>query len=67
MDKPSYWRFFEQALTGLPAGSTGTDPDATRLLLSLNRASGVVTYDLEASIHRPRGRSWAAYRLMFVL
>lgn len=66
-EQPSYWRFVEQALTGLPAGSTGTDPDATRLLLSLNRASGVVTYDLEASIHRPRGRSWAAYRLMFVL
>ena len=26
----------------------------------------MVTYDLESSIHRPRGLSWSAFRLMFV-
>lgn len=67
IEKPSHWRFVERALAGLPGPNAGTDPDATRLLLSLNRASRVITYDLEAGIHRPRGRSWAAYRLMFVL
>lgn len=66
-EQPSHWRFVERAFTGLPQRTFGTDSDATVLLLSLNRASGVITYDLEASIHRPRGRSWAAYRLMFVL
>jgi DNA-binding MarR family transcriptional regulator len=40
---------------------------ATELLLTLNRASELVTYDLESSVHRPRGRSWAAFRLMFVV
>lgn len=42
-------------------------PQATELLLTLNRASGIVTYDLEATVHRPRGRSWATFRLMYVL
>ena len=42
-------------------------PQATELLLTLNRASGVVTYDLEATVHRPRGRSWASFRLLYVV
>ncbi|GAA4709851.1 MarR family transcriptional regulator [Pseudonocardia yuanmonensis] len=40
---------------------------ATRVLLTLNRASDLVTYDLEAAVHRPRGRSWSAFRLLFVV
>lgn len=40
---------------------------ATQVLLTLNRASDVVTYDLESTVHRPRGRSWSAFRLMFVV
>jgi DNA-binding MarR family transcriptional regulator len=40
---------------------------ATEVLLTLNRASDLVTYDLEAAVHRPRGRSWSAFRLMFVV
>ncbi|OLT32949.1 MarR family transcriptional regulator [Actinomadura sp. CNU-125] len=39
---------------------------ATRLLLTLNRASAIVTYDLESTVHRPRGHSWAGFRLLFV-
>ena len=39
---------------------------ATEVLLTLNRASNIVTYDLEASVHRPRGLSWSAFRLLFV-
>jgi DNA-binding MarR family transcriptional regulator len=39
---------------------------ATEVLLTLNRTSNIVTYDLEASVHRPRGRSWSAFRLLFV-
>lgn len=66
MSEPAYWSFVARAQERLKA-VTGTDPEATRLLLALNRASGTVTYDLEATVHRPRGRSWPAYRLMFVL
>lgn len=67
MEAGEFWDFVEAASSTLSASGHSTDPSATRLLLTLNRASAVVTYDLEASIHRPRGRSWAAFRLMFVL
>jgi DNA-binding MarR family transcriptional regulator len=62
-----YWSFVELASRRLRARVGDHDAAATRVLLSLNRASDVVTYDLEAAIHRPRGRSWSAYRLVFVV
>lgn len=66
-----FWSFVDLAHERLAEefGDDLDEPDtrATALLLSLNRASGIVTYDLEASAHRPRGRSWTVFRLMFVL
>ncbi|OYO25284.1 MarR family transcriptional regulator [Enemella dayhoffiae] len=67
MEAREFWSFVDRASTRLADQGDATDPTATRLLLTLNRASAVITYDLESSIHRPRGRSWAAFRLMFVL
>jgi DNA-binding MarR family transcriptional regulator len=43
------------------------DTDALRLVLMLYRVTSVVTYDLEAAVHRPRGWSWPGFRLMYVL
>ncbi len=43
------------------------DTDATALVLSLFRAANAVVYDLESSVHRPHGWSWAGFRLLFVL
>lgn len=43
------------------------DLDAAWLVLALHRASGTVVYDLEASVHRPAGWSWAGFRLLYVL
>lgn len=40
---------------------------ATEVLLTLIRVSDLITYDLEAVVHRPRGRSWSAFRLLFVV
>jgi len=66
-----FWSFIDLANRRLTEefGPTYGEADhrATMLLLSLNRASGIVTYDLEATTHRPRGRSWTVFRLMFVL
>lgn len=62
-----FWSFVERASARLEGEHGYTDPLATRLLLTLNRSSMLITYDLEASVHRPRGRSWAAFRIMFVL
>lgn len=62
-----FWSFVEQASHRLQHEHGYSDPLATRLMLTLNRSSALVTYDLESSVHRPRGRSWAAFRIMFVL
>lgn len=43
------------------------DLDVMALMLTLHRASSAVVYDLESSIHRPAGWSWAGFRLLFVL
>jgi DNA-binding MarR family transcriptional regulator len=43
------------------------DTDAAALILTLHRAASTVVYDLESSVHRPRGWSWAGFRLMFAL
>lgn len=61
-----YWSFVELAQERLNSKFGGEHHrSATEVLLTLNRASDIVTYDLEAAVHRPRGRSWSAYRLMF--
>ncbi|MFE5706826.1 MarR family transcriptional regulator [Rhodococcus sp. ACS1] len=61
-----FWSFIELANRRLSTEYGSTHELATQVLLTLNRASNVVTYDLESSIHRPRGLSWSAFRLMFV-
>jgi DNA-binding MarR family transcriptional regulator len=43
------------------------DADAMRLVLLLHRVTNALVYDLESSVHRPRGWSWAGFRLLFVL
>lgn len=62
-----FWSFVEQANRRLAEEYGFSHLLATEVLLTLNRASDVVTYDLEAAVHRPRGRSWSAFRLMFVV
>jgi len=65
-DEPDFWSFIAAANSKL-AGEYGFEHQlATEVLLTLNRASNIVTYDLESSIHRPRGWSWSSFRLLFV-
>lgn len=59
------WSFVEYSTQRL-AENPDLDIDATRLILTLNRASDVITYDLESTVHRPQGHTWAAFRLLFV-
>ncbi|MFE4544137.1 MULTISPECIES: MarR family winged helix-turn-helix transcriptional regulator [unclassified Arthrobacter] len=44
-----------------------TDADAMHLVLLLHRVANVLTYDLESAVHRPRGLSWPAFRLLFTI
>jgi MarR family transcriptional regulator, negative regulator of the multidrug operon emrRAB len=64
--EPDFWSFIETANTKLATEYGFEHQLATEVLLTLNRASNIVTYDLEASIHRPRGWSWSSFRLLFV-
>ncbi|MBI0298848.1 MarR family transcriptional regulator [Streptomyces sp. PRKS01-29] len=38
-----------------------------RLVLTLHRAVNMLVYDLESSVHRPRGWSWPGFRVLFVI
>ncbi|ASR35888.1 MarR family transcriptional regulator [Prauserella marina] len=66
-DELDFWSFIELANRRLSAEYGFRHQLATELLLTLNRTSNIVTYDLEASVHRPRGRSWSGFRLLFVV
>jgi DNA-binding MarR family transcriptional regulator len=61
-----FWSFVASATRTLAEEHGFGQQRATEVLLTLNRASDLVTYDLEATVHRPRGRSWSAFRLLFV-
>ncbi|MFF5262117.1 MarR family winged helix-turn-helix transcriptional regulator [Actinomadura viridis] len=61
-----FWSFVELADRRLSEEFGFRHRLATQVLLTLNRASMIVTYDLEAAVHRPRGLSWAGFRLLFV-
>ena len=62
-----YWSFVDLARHRLNEEFSGNDAQATKVILTLSRSASLVTYDLESSIHRPRGSSWSAFRLMFVI
>lgn len=62
-----FWSFVALANRRLAEEYGFRHQRATEVLLTLNRASDLVTYDLEAAVHRPRGRSWSAFRLLFVV
>ncbi|MFI8992302.1 MarR family winged helix-turn-helix transcriptional regulator [Streptomyces antimycoticus] len=61
-----FWSFIDHAIastTRVP----GLDPLAMRLVLTLHRAANMIVYDLESSVHRPRGLSWGGFRVLFVI
>jgi MarR family transcriptional regulator, negative regulator of the multidrug operon emrRAB len=62
-----FWTFIELAKSRLGSEFGSGGELATEVLLTLNRASMVVTYDLESAVHRPRRLSWASFRLLFVI
>ncbi|MER5907137.1 MarR family transcriptional regulator [Streptomyces mirabilis] len=38
-----------------------------RLVFTLHRADNMVVYDLESTVHRPRGWSWPGFRVLFAI
>ena len=62
-----YWSFIDVALERTAREIPDLDAPAMRLVLSLYRASNAMVYDLESTVHRPRGWSWPGFRVLFVL
>lgn len=62
-----FWTFVDYAVDRASTELADVEPDAMRLVLMLHRTVGMMVYDLESSVHRPRGLSWAGFRVLFVL
>jgi DNA-binding MarR family transcriptional regulator len=62
-----FWSFVDYAVDRASSRLPEMDTEATRLVLMLSRAAGMLVYDLESSVHRPRGLSFPGFRILFVL
>ena len=67
LEQLDFWSFVDTAVERAEARLPEVDADAVRLVLTLYRVTNMVVYDLESTIHRPRGWSWPGFRLLFVL
>ena len=59
--------FIDVAVEVVDERLDGIDTDAMRMVLLLHRVTNVLVYDLESTVHRPGGWSWAAFRSLFTL
>jgi DNA-binding MarR family transcriptional regulator len=59
--------FIDHAIRETRRELPDVDTEAMRLVLTLNRVTSALIYDLEASVHRPRGWTWPGFRVLFVL
>jgi DNA-binding MarR family transcriptional regulator len=66
-DELDFWSFVDYAVERTSSQLPDTDSDAMRLVLALTRAAEMLVYDLESSVHRPRGLSYPGFRVLFVL
>lgn len=67
VDGLDFWSFVDYAVARVAQEHPQTDVRAHRVVLGLYRAVNLVVYDLEASVHRPRGLTWPGFRVLFVL
>ncbi|MFE0026938.1 MarR family winged helix-turn-helix transcriptional regulator [Amycolatopsis sp. NPDC059021] len=62
-----YLSFVDYAVEKTHGELPAIDPAAMRLGLTLHRLVSALVYDWESTVHRPRGWSWAGFRVLFVL
>ena len=60
-----FWSFVDHAIKTTRERMPDVDPLAMRLVMTLTRAASMIVYDVESSVHRPRGWSWPGFRVMF--
>ncbi|MFF3573937.1 MarR family winged helix-turn-helix transcriptional regulator [Nocardia jiangxiensis] len=66
-DQLDYLSFVDFAVEKATRELGSVDATAMRLVLTLHRVTSALVYDLESAVHRPRGWSWAGFRVLFVL
>lgn len=66
-DTLHFWSFIDHAVDRVSRELPGVDPLAMRLVLTLHRAANMLVYDLESTVHRPRGWSWPGFRVLFAV
>ena len=59
--------FVEVAVSAVTKREPRVDEESMRLVMLLHRVTNSIVYDLESTVHRPSGWSWAAFRLLFAL
>ncbi len=62
-----YWNFVEHVRSRLANESPNSDHAATAVILALVRGATTFSNTMESTIHRPAGRSWAGYQLLYTL
>lgn len=66
-DELDYLSFVQFAIGRVAEELPEVDPDSMRLVLTLHRLTSALVYDVESTVHRPRGLSWPGFRVLFVL
>lgn len=64
LDFPS---FRKHSMAELGREFEGTDLRPTDLVIMLNRAAGISLQMAEGRVHRPRGLSWNAFKVLYIL
>lgn len=63
----NYWQFVDKAIARITQRMPNVDPDAMRLVMSLNRAARLIAYDTQSALLASDLVSRAALRVLFVL
>jgi MarR family transcriptional regulator, negative regulator of the multidrug operon emrRAB len=66
-DIQDYWSLVDRAQELIPTRVDGVDMEASRLVMSLNRATRTVIYDLDVQTLRPLHQTDSTFRVLFVL
>lgn len=66
-DDLHFWSFVDHAVATCSRELPEIDPVAMRLVQTLFRVANMVVYDMESTVHRPRGLSWGGFRMLFVI
>ncbi|WP_060886956.1 MarR family winged helix-turn-helix transcriptional regulator [Streptomyces caniscabiei] len=66
-DDLHFWSFIDHAVAMCSRELPDIDPVSMRLVQTLFRVANMIVYDMESTVHRPRGLSWGGFRILFAV